>query len=123
MAASKPNANAVLTAERAAWCDTLERLGPDAPTLCAGPPAFVAATMAGVKRMGRFQTRRLKPHGLALALPDEMVILRAGHPTATMTGAIGECVLYLSGRRDAAVVELTGDPEAIDALRTAKLGI
>ena len=43
--------------------------------------------------------------------------------TATMTGAIGECVLYLSGRRDAAVVELTGDPEAIDALRTAKLGI
>ena len=31
-----------------------------------------------------------------------MMILRAGHPTAVMTGAIGECVLYLAGRRDAA---------------------
>lgn len=206
-------AKAVLTAERAALCDTLERLGPDAPTLCegwttadlaahlvvrehnplagpglvvggpfasytsramekqkvkgyaalldtlrGGPPAFMMATMAGVNvnenwihhedarrangeaprpedpdtaailtgvitRMGKFQTRRLKPHGLALELPDEMVILRAGHPTAVMTGPIGECVLYLNGRRDAAQVQISGDPDAITALRTTKLGI
>lgn len=170
------NAKEVLAAERAALCDTFERLGPDAPTLCvgwttadlaahlvvrernpfagpgivfggpfvsytngamekqkikgyaamldtlrSGPPAFMVATMAGVnvnenwihhedarrvngearrpedpdtaailtgviKRMGKFQTRRLKPHGLALELPDEMLILRAGHPTAVMVG-------------------------------------
>jgi len=208
-----PDAKRVLAAERAALCDTLERLGPDAPTLCegwttadlaahlvvrernplagpglvlggpfasytesardtaksrgyevllatlrGGPPAFVMATMAAVnvnenwihhedarrangdrprpedpdvasimtsntRRMGKFVTRRLKPCGLALELPDEMLILRAGHPTAVMRGAIGECALYLSGRRDAAVVTLDGDPEAIATLQSAKLGI
>jgi hypothetical protein len=29
-------ASEVLRAERAALCDTLQRYGPDAPTLCAG---------------------------------------------------------------------------------------
>jgi uncharacterized protein (TIGR03085 family) len=208
-----PDAKRVLEAERAALCDTLERLGPDAPTLCegwttadlaahlvvrerkpltapgivlggpfasyttsamekekakgyavllatlrGGPPGFMKSTMAGVnvnenwvhhedvrrangdaprpedpdtaailagviKRTGKFGTRRIKPCGLALDLPDEMIILRAGHPTAVMHGAIGECVLYLAGRRDAAVVTLDGDPAAIETLRTVKLGI
>jgi uncharacterized protein (TIGR03085 family) len=208
-----PDAKRVLTAERAALCDTLERLGPDAPTLCAGwttadlaahlvvrernplagpgivlggpfasytasarerekakgydvllatlrggPPGYVKTTMAAVnvtenwihhedarrangdgprpedpdvaaimtsntRRMGTFVTRRLRPCGLALELPDEMLILRAGHPTAVMRGAIGECALYLSGRRDAAVVTLDGDPEAIRTLQTTKLGV
>jgi len=206
-------AKEVLTAERAALCDTLEAVGPDAPTLCegwttadlaahlvvrernplagpgivfggpfasytakamdeekvkgydaliarlrSGPPGFMMATMAGVnvnenwihhedvrrangqgprpedpetaailtgiiKRMGKLQTRRIKPCGLALALPTEMVILRSGHPTATMTGEIGECVLFLSGRKDAARVELSGPDEAIATLRATKLGI
>jgi len=40
-----------------------------------------------------------------------------------MHGAIGECVLYLAGRRGAAVVTLEGDPDAIQTLQTAKLGI
>ena len=208
-----PDAKRVLEAERAALCDTLERLGPYAPTLCAGwttadlaahlvvrernplagpgivlggpfasytasamekekakgyevalatlrggPPAFMKSTMPAlslnedwihhedarrangdaprpedrdvaavltgvVKRTGKFATRRLKPRGLALEIPDEMIILRAGHPTVVMRGAIGECVLYLAGRRDAAVVTLDGDPAAIEALRTAKLGV
>ena len=210
---SVPDAKRVLEGERAALCDTLERLGPDAPTLCegwmtadlaahlvvrernplagpgivlggpfasytasamekeknkgygvllatlrGGPPGYVKAAMAAVnvnenwihhedarrangdgprpedpdvaaimtnnaKRMGKFVTRRLKPCGLALELPDEMLILRAGHPTAVMRGAIGECALYLSGRRGAAVVTLEGDPAAIDTLRTVKLGV
>jgi uncharacterized protein (TIGR03085 family) len=213
---SGPDAKRVLEAERASLCDTFERLGPDAPTLCegwttadlaahlvvrernplagpgivlggpfasytasamekekakgyevmlatlrGGPPAYVKSTMAAVnvnenwihhedarrangdapraedpdvaavltgvvKRTGRFATRRLKPCGLALEIPaplDRMIIVRAGHPTAVMHGAIGECVLYLAGRRDAAVVTLEGDPVAIEALRTTKLGI
>ena len=210
---SRPDAKRVLGAERAALCDTLERLGPEAPTLCegwttadlaahlvvrernplaapgvvlggpfasytasamekakakgydvllatlrGGPPGYVMATMAAVnvnedwihhedarrandesprpedpdvaaimtnntKRVGKFATRRLKPCGLALELPDEMIILRAGHPTAVMRGAIGECALYLAGRRDAAVVTLDGDPAAIQTLQTAKLGV
>ena len=208
------DAKATLRRERAALCDTLERLGPDAPALCEGwttadlaahlvvrernpaagpgilietgplaaytakamaaeqakgydvmlarlrngPPAFMVATMAAVnvnenwihhedarrangetarppdpdveailtrvtKRTAKLQTRRLKPLGLALDLPDELVIVRVGHPTATVSGRIGECVLYLSGRRAAAEVELHGNPDAVDVLRTATLGI
>ena len=207
------DAKRVLEAERAALCDTLERLGPDAPTLCegwttadlaahlvvrernplaapgvvfggpfasyttsamekekaqgydvllatlrAGPPRYMKSTMAAVnvnenwvhhedvrrangdgprpedpeiaavltgviKRTAKFGTRRIKPCGLALELPGEMIIVRAGSPTAVMHGAIGECVLFLAGRRDAAVVTLEGDPHAIETLRTAKLGI
>jgi uncharacterized protein (TIGR03085 family) len=210
---SGPDAKRVLERERAALCDTLERLGPGAPTLCegwttadlaahlvvrernpltapgivlggpfasytesamekekakgydvllatlrSGPPAFMKSTMAAlnvnenwvhhedarrangdaprpedpdtaavlagvIRRTGKFATRRLKPCGLALELPEEMIILRAGHPTAVMHGAIGECVLYLAGRRGAALVTLEGDPTAIETLRTAKLGI
>jgi uncharacterized protein (TIGR03085 family) len=204
----------VLRRERAGLCDTLERLGPDAPTLCAGwttadlaahlvvrerdprggpgivlggalgryteklmarekakgypavlarlrsgPPAYMVATMPGVNvnenwihhedarrangeepppphpdvdgvltrlmaRMGRFQTRALKPYGVALAFPDGSTLrLRAAEPGVALRGTIGECVLYLSGRRDAARVELEGDADAIARLRTAKLGI
>jgi uncharacterized protein (TIGR03085 family) len=208
------DAKSTLRRERAALCDTLERLGSDAPTLCegwttadlaahllvrernpaagpgiligtgplaaytakamaaeqakgydamvarlrGGPPGFMVATMAAVnvnenwihhedvrrangetarppdpeteailtrvtKRMAKLQTRRLAPCGLALELPDELVIVRVGHPTATITGRIGECVLYLGGRRGAAEVELRGNPDAVEALRTTELGI
>ena len=204
----------MLRRERAALCDTLERLGPDAPTLCAGwttadlaahlvvrerdprsgpgiavggalgryteklteqekakgypvvldrlrsgPPAFTVATMPGLNvvenwvhhedarrangepprppdadvdsvltrvmaRMGRFQTRALKPYGVVLAFPDGSTLtLRAATPGVVLRGAIGECTLYLSGRRDAARVELEGDGDAVAKLRTAKLGI
>jgi uncharacterized protein (TIGR03085 family) len=204
----------VLLRERGALCDTLERLGADAPTLCegwttadlaahlvvrerdprggpglvlggafgryteklmarekargypevlarlrAGPPAFMLATMPGLNvnenwihhedarrangeeprpedpdvagvltrvtaRMGRFQTRALKPYGVALAFPDgSRLTLRAADPGVVVHGPIGECVLYLAGRRGAARVELDGDADAVARLRTARLGI
>jgi uncharacterized protein (TIGR03085 family) len=207
------DATRVLEAERAALCDTLERVGPAAPTLCegwttadlaahlvvrernplaapgivfggpfasytasamerekakgygvllatlrGGPPGYMKSMMAAVnvnenwvhhedvrrangdgprsedpdvasvltgviKRTAKFGTRRIKPCGLALELPDEMIIVRAGSPTAVMHGAIGECVLFLAGRREAALVALEGDSRAVETLRTAKLGI
>jgi hypothetical protein len=40
-----------------------------------------------------------------------------------MTGAPGEIVLYLSGRKEAAVVELDGPSEAVALVIAAKLGI
>jgi uncharacterized protein (TIGR03085 family) len=204
----------VLRAERARLCDTLERYGPDAPTLCvgwttadlaahlvvrerdprsgpglvlggraaaytnrlrlrtkakgypwlldrlrAGPPAFVLLTMAGLNvnenwihhedvrrangesprpadpevdgvllgsllRLGKFQLRALKRYSVEIVLPDGLRhVLRKGGTTVTLHGPVGEIVLYLSGRRDAARTELTGDPAAIEALRTAKLGV
>src|SRR5438067_7896568 len=204
----------VLRAERMRLCDTLERYGPDAPTLCvgwttadlaahlvvrerdprsspglvlggraaeytnrlrlrakargypwlldrlrAGPPAFVIATMAGLNvnenwihhedvrrangeaprpadpgidrvllasllRLGKFQLRAVKGYGVDIVLPDgARYVLRKGGATVTLHGPVGEIVLYLSGRREAARLELTGDPGAIEALRTVKLGV
>lgn len=204
----------VLRRERAALCDTFERLGPDAPTLCegwttadlaahlivrerdprsgpgilfggvfgryteklmarqkakgyapllarlrSGPPAYMVATMAGVNvnenwihhedarrangeeprpadpdidavltkvmaRMGRLQTRALRPYGVALAFPDgAQLTLRDASPGVVLRGPVGECVLYLSGRRTAARVELEGDADAVARLRSARLGI
>ena len=209
------NAKEVLKKERAALCDTLERVGPDQPTLCDGwtttdlaahlvvrerdprsgpgimlggrfgeytkklmernqakgyewliqrlrdgPPAFMVATMPALnvnenfihhedvrrangeaprapdaelnevltsvmRRMGGFQARRLGGYGLELLLPDGTRLKLRGGPKgkATIVGPIGEAVLYLSGRRDAAQVTLEGDDAALEALRTAKLGI
>lgn len=44
-------------------------------------------------------------------------------PRAVITGPPGELLLYLSGRRPAAGVELGGDPDAVDALRGADLSL
>ena len=48
---------------------------------------------------------------------------RAGDRPVVLTGRPGELVLWLFGRRDAAAVELTGDPEAIERALSADLGI
>jgi uncharacterized protein (TIGR03085 family) len=207
-------ARRALRAERAALCDTLERLGPDAPTLCegwrtldlaahlvvrerdlrsgpgllfggrlgrytaklteratargyekllrrlrAGPPRYLVLTMAAVnlnenwvhhedarrangepprpedldvsaiqlgvlRRMGWFQTRRVGDHGVTVEIPSGYrQVLRKGTTMVTLSGPVGECVLYLSGRKAAARVTLTGDAEAIEMLRGAKLGL
>jgi uncharacterized protein (TIGR03085 family) len=44
-------------------------------------------------------------------------------PTARITGPVGDLLLYTFNRKDIAQVELTGDPEAIAALRAARLGL
>lgn len=52
------------------------------------------------------------------------VLYRHGpEPRAVLSGQPGELLLYLSGRRDAADVELSGDHAAIVALENAKLGV
>jgi uncharacterized protein (TIGR03085 family) len=87
-------------------------------------PALTAVLVAVLARLGRLQTRAVKPHGVRLALPDGTEhVLRTGDDAAVLRGPIGECALYLSGRRAAAQVELDGAPAAVEALRTASLGV
>ena len=43
--------------------------------------------------------------------------IRKGSPTARVTGAPIELILYVSGRTTVAEVELSGDPGALDGLR------
>jgi uncharacterized protein (TIGR03085 family) len=84
-----------------------------------------AAIWRNVTRARAFLARRLRGAGLELtwAGSDAVVRARRGEPTARVSGAPGELLLFLFGRRDAAVVEITGAPAAIAALERTKLGM
>lgn len=83
-----------------------------------------AALWAMQGKRTKFLTRKLDDVDLTLALPEgEQKHVGGGTRPVTMTGSPGELTLFLSGRRDAAQVELTGETPAIDELRTGPLGI
>ncbi|HLI73824.1 MAG TPA: TIGR03085 family metal-binding protein [Acidimicrobiales bacterium] len=82
------------------------------------------ALWRAVERGARLMTRSVKGIGLDLvSSTGPAVTARAGSPRATITGRPGEIVLYLSGRRSAAHVELGGAPEAVAVLREARFGL
>jgi len=202
----------VLLLERAAMCDTFEKFGPDAPTLCEGwttldlaahlvarearsdaAVGLVVPFLAGhlqhvmdkykakgfgplvsmlrtgppwmhrtgplatanvtenfvhhedVRRPAGQSPRTLDPEmddvlwkmlgfgmskksmpGVALTLRSsggrEKVVTKQGSAVA-MTGDPGELALYLSGRKDAAVVTFDGADDAVAIVRNAKFGV
>jgi uncharacterized protein (TIGR03085 family) len=71
---------------------------------------------------GRRQLRQLRGFGVVAQGPDGRgATLRKGFPEARITGAPGEIVLYLMGRKQAAHVELSGSEMAVAALGAAPL--
>lgn len=72
-----------------------------------------------------FLTRRLRGAGLELHWAGTVKTCRArrGQPTARITGAPGELLLYLFGRTAAAQVEVGGPPAAVQAVRRARFGM
>jgi uncharacterized protein (TIGR03085 family) len=73
---------------------------------------------------GRIAALRVRSVGLELRTPDGRTrLLRAREPKVTLTGAPGELVLFLSGRKEAAVVDYDGSAEAIALVIAARLGI
>ncbi len=77
-----------------------------------------------LRRGAKFMTRPVKDTGVDLVRPDGDVIhARPGASVATITGPAGEIVLFLSGRKSAAQVELGGSPPAVEALRAAGFGL
>jgi len=89
------------------------------------PPAEDAALFRNVARAPWFLSRRLRGAGLDLvwAETDQVIRARRGTPTARLHGLPGELLLFLFGRRDAADVEITGSPEAIEALQRTPFGM
>jgi uncharacterized protein (TIGR03085 family) len=92
------------------------------------PPEELAPVEAALWKMlqrgAKFMTRPVKAIGVDLVTPDGAVIhARTGTPCATLTGTVGETVLFLAGRSGAAQVELGGPPEAVQALRAAGFGM
>jgi uncharacterized protein (TIGR03085 family) len=89
-----------------------------------GRPDLDAAMWVTVRRLGRLMLRRVKGTGVALEAPGfGEVPARGTGPSARVTGAPQELVLFLHGRRSAARVEITGPDEAVAALADADLGI
>jgi uncharacterized protein (TIGR03085 family) len=75
-------------------------------------------------RGAKFMTRTVKTTGIDLVRPDGDVIhARPGAQVATITGTASEIVLFLSGRGEAAHVELGGPDTAVAAVRGAGFGI
>ena len=79
--------------------------------------------------LGRFArplVRRLDV-GLTLQPTDTTdptpFVAKSGDPTVTITGPIGEIVLYLYGRKDVAAVEIDGPRGAVETVRSAAFGI
>ena len=61
----------------------------------------------------RFVYRRA-PVGVTLATPGgDVQQVRKGEPAVVLTGEPAELLLYISGRRKAARVEVSGDPDAV----------
>ena len=89
------------------------------------PPAEDVALFRNVTRARWFLARRLRGAGLQLewAGTDKVVRARRGHPVARVRGLPGELLLFLFGRRDAADVEISGPPIAIEALRRTSFGM
>jgi uncharacterized protein (TIGR03085 family) len=84
---------------------------------------LVAALTTAMGRMGGLLTRKAKV-GLFLAPDDgERIRLRRGEPIVTISGPIGECVLYAYGRKDVARVTLAGPDDAQAAVAAASFGI
>jgi uncharacterized protein (TIGR03085 family) len=67
---------------------------------------------------GRRAARQIRPCGLELRPPGGDP-RRFGPGGAVLQGEPTELLLYLSGRRDAAQIRLTGDADAVAALRGA----
>ncbi len=88
------------------------------------PPAEEAALFHNVGCVPWYPSRRLRGAGLELvwAGTGRMITARRGLPAIRVQGSPGELLLFLFGR-DAADVEITGPPEAIDALKRTRFGM
>jgi uncharacterized protein (TIGR03085 family) len=87
--------------------------------------AFDEALWGNVGFAPWFLARRLRGVGLELewAGKGRMQPVRRGRPMARLTGLPGELLLYLFGRRSVARVEVSGPPEAAEAVAQARFGM
>jgi uncharacterized protein (TIGR03085 family) len=79
----------------------------------------------GILRRGaRLQLRKVRTQiATTVARPGGESVTVGQGPAVTLTGDPVDLALYLSGRKDAAQVDLTGSPEAVAILRETSLGI
>ncbi|HEY3604819.1 MAG TPA: TIGR03085 family metal-binding protein [Sporichthyaceae bacterium] len=88
-------------------------------------PGLDEALWHNVKNGAWLLTRRVRGPGLELAWAGTPTTHRArgGQPVVRLSGAPGELLLYLFGRREVAEVELSGPPDAVEIVRRARFGM
>lgn len=87
------------------------------------PSSLADQVWTALRLSGRATLRRARDGVvLARAGTDSTVRAKAGALTVTVTGDPIELGMFVSGRRDSARVDLTGDDAAVSRLRTAHLG-
>src|SRR5271166_246042 len=88
-------------------------------------PAMDAALWRNIRRGSHFLSRRL--HGCGLQIEwagiGDRVAVQRGEPTARLSGAPGELLLYVFGRKTAAQVEVSGTPEVVAAVHRTRFGM
>jgi len=91
-------------------------------------PADLVEVLWKRARSGSRMLLRGVPVGVALRRTDTgreepAVTVHKGSPEVVLSGAPGELLLYLFGRKAGADVEATGDAAAIETLREARTGL
>ena len=92
------------------------------------PRELDAGLTAALDSMLRKMAKRLvksSPVGIVLA-PDDgsaTIVAKQAEPSVTVTGAVGELVMFVYGRQAHSRVEITGDEASIAAVQSASFGI
>lgn len=77
-----------------------------------------------LRRSLRMSLRRAR--GIQVEIVAEnggRAVVGGSGPTARITGPVGEILLYTFNRKDIAQVELSGDEDAVERLKAARLGL
>lgn len=87
-------------------------------------PELDAHLWKGLALSARMNGRRVKGAGLVLRTPDgrERIVSR-NEPRVTILGDPGELALFMAGRKEAAVVQHDGPPEAVALVLAARFGV
>ena len=87
------------------------------------PPGEQQALWKATRLTARLTLRRLRLPVLVEAPGHGTLRVGDGEARATVTGEPGELALFVSGRQRVAQVQVTGEPEAVEKLTTARIGM
>ena len=86
-------------------------------------PQLDADLRKALGRMGKMMAKS-SPCGLVLEpAGGTRTVAKAGEPSVTLRGPVGELVLFLFGRQARSQVEIVGPDDLAEAVRTASFGI
>lgn len=87
-------------------------------------PALEKLLWTRLRRILRFSFRNAKGAQIEFVTEHgDRGVIGARGPKVRLFGPVGELFLYAFNRKDESQVELTGDPEAIEIVRAARLGV